>query len=43
MPADSALPPDADPANRCLQMRRHLEEARELLCLANRRGVRIPD
>lgn len=37
------LPSDADPANRCLQMRQHLKEARALLCLANRRGVRIPD
>jgi hypothetical protein len=41
--ANGVLPSQADPANRCLQMRQHLQEARELLCLANRRGVRIPD
>ena len=28
---------------RCQHMREHLHEARDLLCLANRRGVRIPD
>lgn len=49
MPADHTIhattlgPAEAGPGNRCEQMREHLEEARDLLCLANRRGVRIPD
>ena len=30
-------------AHRCARMRQHLDQARDLLCLANRRGVRIPD
>ena len=36
-------PAAAGAGNRCEHMREHLEEARDLLCLANRRGVRIPD
>lgn len=49
MPADHASrettrnPAAAGAGNRCEHMREHLEEARDLLCLANRRGVRIPD
>jgi hypothetical protein len=31
----------AEPNNRCAQMHEHLAEARKLLCLANRKGIRI--
>lgn len=36
-------PAEAAGSNRCGHMREHLDQARQLLCLANRRGVRIPD
>jgi hypothetical protein len=31
----------AEPNNRCVQMHEHLADARKLLCLANRKGIRI--
>ena len=49
MPGDGAIPnPQPDPQQHVpgdcdARMQDHLREARKLLCLANRRGVRIPD
>lgn len=47
MPADRTIhaTTSGEPCagKRCQHMREHLGEARDLLCLANRRGVRIPD
>jgi hypothetical protein len=40
---DATGKPAEAAAHRCARMRQHLEQARDLLCLANRRGVRIPD